>query len=714
MKAVGSKVTRMGLVGCFAALASAVPLGLTMTTIHGALPSSIMFGLLLGSFLAGFFMIFEHLWYGKTGGMISKVLLSASVGAVGGIIGAVLGQTLFHTWGTRLVGSSSSGISVPLSMGAALGWGFTGMAVGLAVTLPFPENRGRWFAASIGGFTGGFVGGLVMQSFRPLMGVTSMTLGLAVLGWIMGIGISWAQQALARFRLQVLEGPGRGSEFILGQSSLLGSDRQCTVRLAGAGIASKHARIEFRDKKPYLEDLGSTQGVIVNDRRMSKHSRGLRHGDLIRMGDNLLRVNASGPAVTKHAATVMVLLALLFPVPGMADTNPVPEGKINQLAPEWPINQPEPEWRINQVDTTRYPLVDIYATVPAQARPGHIRDLSLLEDGTEATVVEIRDLSKSVRDVPLTVSLVVDVSESMKGAKLEEAKKALIDFSRSIPTSASIQLVVFSDTARVVATDLTPDDLGEHAARLTAGGHTALFDAVSMGTELVQERSGRRVVLTLTDGIANRGAASMEKAMADAERAGVSLMFVGLGPDARKNRLTSMAERTGGRAVYTSQPEILSGLFEGMAQDISREVLFRYRAANIDSQVVPVTLRLNTADARVEVTGQYFSPRATFMGSTGKMSWPLILVGLLGPIGLLMASRLTAFELSRSNVLLVEGSAGATRMLTRVLTRHGMTIPMSIGGETLLVNNQPVTGTGTLKPGDTLTWGETTIMRRGK
>ena len=192
MKAVGSKVTRMGLVGCFAALASAVPLGLTMTTIHGALPSSIMFGLLLGSFLAGFFMIFEHLWYGKTGGMISKVLLSASVGAVGGIIGAVLGQTLFNTWGTRLVGSSSSGISVPLSMGAALGWGFTGMAVGLAVTLPFPENRGRWFAASIGGFTGGFVGGLVMQSFRPLMGVVSMTLGLAVLGWIMGIGISWA------------------------------------------------------------------------------------------------------------------------------------------------------------------------------------------------------------------------------------------------------------------------------------------------------------------------------------------------------------------------------------------------------------------------------------------------------------------------------------------------------------------------------------------
>lgn len=696
MKATGSRVTRMSMVGCFAALASAVPLGLTLTVVHGAFPASIMFGLLLGSFLAAFFMIFEHLWYGKSGGMMTKVLVSSSVGAAGGIGGALLGQALFHTWGTRLVGSASSGLSVPLSAGAALGWGLTGAAVGLAVTLPFSENRRRWFAASMGGLGGGFIGGFIMQSFRPLMGVVSMTLGLAVLGLIMGFGISWAQQALARLRLQVLEGPGRGSEFILGQNTVLGSDRQCTVRLAGAGVASKHARIENRDGKPHLEDLGSSQGVIINDRRMSKNSRILRHGDLIRIGDNLLRVNASGPSVTRGAATAMVLLALLAPISVQADTNT------------------EAEWGIKQVDASRYPLVDLYATLPAQARPGQIRDLSLSEGGTEASVLEIRDLSKGVRDVPLTVSLVVDVSKSMKGNKLAEAKKALESFSRSIPPSANIDLVIFSDTVTVLAKNITPGQLPEYTGRLEAGGHTALFDAVAKGTELLQDRSGRKVVLALTDGMANRGTVSMEEALSSAEHDGVSLMFVGLGPDARKNRLTSMAQRTGGKAVYTSRPEVLSGLFEGMAEDISREVLFRYRAAALGSQVVPVTLRLSTADTDIEVAGRYFSPRATFMGTTGTVSWPLILVALLGPLGLLMASRLTAFELSSSNVLLVEGSSNATRMLTRVLTRHGMTVPMAIGGETLLVNNQPVTASKTLKPGDTLTWGETTIMHRGK
>jgi hypothetical protein len=79
----------------------------------------------------------------------------------------------------------------------------------------------------------------------------------------------------------------------------------------------------------------------------------------------------------------------------------------------------------------------------------------------------------------------------------------------------------------------------------------------------------------------------------------------------------------------------------------------------------------------------------------------------------LAAGRLTSYNLSRDPLLLVEGSSQATRLITRVLARDGMTVPMAIGGKTILVNNQPVTGTRTLRPGETLTWGETTILRRG-
>ncbi|UCG38250.1 MAG: VWA domain-containing protein [bacterium] len=696
MKAVGSSVARMTFVGSAAALAAAIPLGLVMVSIHGAWAVSVLFGLMVGGFLAGFITVFEHMWYGRPGHSLSRTVVSTAAGAMGGALGASAGQALFMAWGVRLVDSAVAGIALPLSAGSAVGWGLTGLAVGLAITVPFASGRDRWLPASFGGFAGGLAGGTVMQLFRPLFGTGSLIMGLLVLGGATGLGIAWIQRTMAHLRLQILDGPGRGSEFALGRSAVIGADSRCSVRLTGAGVAQRHARITFREGRAVIEDLGSPRGLRLNDRKVSGQAAALRHGDLIRIGDSLLRINAPGIARARAAAAVALLLCLVAPVQAAAEA------------------EPSPEWRITQVDTSRYPMVDLYAILPGEARPSDIRSVTVTEAGREASVVEVRDLKQGVRDVPLTVSVVLDVSQSMAGEKMEEMKKALSRFSQTIPSDARVHLVVFSDKVSVRARDVSPDLLGQYATGITASGHTALFDAVRAGVGLLEGAAGRRAVLTMTDGKANRGSVSMEESLLAAERSGVSLMFVGLGSDARRNRLTGMALRTGGKAVYTSEPEVLSTLFEGMAEEISREVLFRYRAASRAEQVVPVALRVSTRTGQVEVGSRYFSPRATFMGTSGHGSWLLVLLGLLGPIGLVAAGRLTSFNLSADRVMLVEGSAQATRMLTRVLTRHGMTVPVSIGGETLLVNNRPVSGTRTLRPGETLTWGETTILYRDR
>jgi len=686
----------MSFVGCCAALASAVPLGFVLITAREAAAVTALFGLLLGGFLAAFVTVFERLWYGRTGTILVDAVLSGAVGAVGGAGGATLGQIAFRTWGVRIVNSGAAGIAVPLSLGSSVGWGLSGLAVGLAVTLPFPSQRRSWLAASMGGFAGGLAGGLLMQLFKPLFGPVSLTLGLVALGGATGFGIAWAQRSMSSVRLQVLEGPGRGSEFNLGHDSIIGSDRRCPVRLTGAGVAPRHARISVRSGKPFIEDLGSVGGLVLNERKMSGNTMPLRHGDVIRVGDSLLRVNAPQVALGKAAATAAAVLALFLIVPTTAAA------------------EDAAEWKITQIDTSRYPLVDLYASVPGDARPGDVRMVAISENGRETAIVEVRDLAMGSRDVPLTVSLVVDVSESMAGEKLAQASRAFTRFSESVPPDAAVNLIEFSDEVRVVATRIIPATVAGYASRLEASGHTALFDAVKRGVELLDGVPGRKAVLTLTDGMANRGSVSMEEAMAAAEQAGVSLMFVGLGPDARRNRLTLMAERTGGKTVYTIDPASLSGLFEGMAGDISREVLFRYRAAGSPDQVVPVSLSLTTRSSEVILPGRYFSPRATFLGTSGEGSVGLLILGLLGCAGLLAAGRLTSYNMTTKPILLVEGSSEATRMLTRVLTRHGMTVPMSIGGKTLLVNNKPVTGSRTLKPGETLTWGETTILHKGK
>ena len=709
MKAIGSRINRMTLVGGCAALCAALPLALFLPLTPRSSTMSILFGLILGGFLAGFLTAFELLWTQRTGMLTSRLVPSAIMGALGGALGAWAGNILFKAWGSHLVNSPSAGIMFPLSLGSAAGWGLTGLGVGLAITLPFSSARSRWIHASLGGMAGGIAGGLIMQVFRPLMGSGSLVLGLVGLGSAVGFGISWTEKALSSLRLQVLQGPGRGSEFTLGGSTLIGNDRNCAVRLTEAGVAPRHARIFYKAKRLFFEDLGSPLGSTLNDRKVNGTSAGLSHGDLIRVGRSLLRVNA--PDLAESSGSTVALSVLILTLSLLA---PATAGAAKTDYTLNTQNETRNEARITQFDTSRYPVVDLYATLPGNLRPGAVRTLEVKEGDQVATLLEVRDLQKGVRDVPLTISLVVDTSESMKGQKLQEAKDAIFNFSQTIPSTARINLVAFSDHVRVLSTGLPSSLIYRSASELSAAGHTALFDAINTGVSLLDGKSGRKVVLTITDGIANRGSVSMDEAVISAESKGVSLLFVGLGSDARRNRLEDMSRQTGGKAVFTSNPTELSSLFEAFAMDLSREVLIRYRAPGSMESVVPVTLHLGSGASGSYLESRYLSPQASFFGVTGTSSIILFIFGLLGPAGLFAASRLNSFNMGKAPVLLVEGSSQATRLLTKVLSDEGMTVPMAIGGQTILVNNQPVKGTRTLKGGETLTWGETTILFRKK
>lgn len=703
MKAIGNRVARMSFVGCSAALCAALPLGLILSLSPGASLLAVLFGFIVGGALAGFLTAFDLLWTQRNGELVNRVLQAVAAGSTGGALGAWLGQVLFRLWGNRLVAGPAAGIILPLSFGTAVGWGVTGLGVGLAITLPFQSARPRWLIAAIGGTVGGAVGGLLMQFLQPLMGPVSLIFGLPVFGAAVGFGISWAERALSSLRLQVLEGPGRGSEFTLGKNTLIGSEGKCTVRLTEAGVAPRHARIFRKGSGLFFEDLGSSAGSVLNERKVAGTAAGVSHGDLIAIGKTLLRVNApdlkTGMASTASLAALAGLCIMgLFSAPSAASgLNAASAGRLA---------------RITQVDTSRYPVVDLYTVLPGDLRPGSIHGLAVLEGEKETSLLEVRDLKNGSRDAPLSISIVLDTSSSMRGRKLAEAKDAVYRFSRSIPTEARINLISFNDAVHVISTGLPASLIYRNVADLSASGHTALFDGIVTGSNLIRNEAGRKVVITLTDGMANRGESSMGDAVAAAENDGVSLLFVGLGPDARHVRLGDMAARTGGRAVFTSEPSELSTLFETYAAELSREVLVRYRSTIPDTPVVPVTLRLTSGDTESILNARYLSPRASFVGTSGTSSWVLFLLGFIGPVGLLAAGRLTSYNMAKDAFLLVEGSSRATRLITRVLSNDGMTVPMSIGGKTVLVNNQPVKGTRTLRSGEALTWGDTTILFR--
>ncbi len=87
-------------------------------------------------------------------------------------------------------------------------------------------------------------------------------------------------------RITVTSGTGEGSVFELGREmSVLGRKAVGDVRIPiqDTLVSRRHARITWREGRFFLEDLNSTNGTYVNERRV-QGSTALQHGDMLRIG----------------------------------------------------------------------------------------------------------------------------------------------------------------------------------------------------------------------------------------------------------------------------------------------------------------------------------------------------------------------------------------------------------------------------------------------
>lgn len=95
------------------------------------------------------------------------------------------------------------------------------------------------------------------------------------------------------YRLIFQTGPLKGKRLAIQQGPvIIGRDPDCHIAVADDEISRKHAIIELRDDGFYIRDLGSLNGLIVNDRpcRESK----LKHGDNLEIGRTKIHFQQMG------------------------------------------------------------------------------------------------------------------------------------------------------------------------------------------------------------------------------------------------------------------------------------------------------------------------------------------------------------------------------------------------------------------------------------
>jgi pSer/pThr/pTyr-binding forkhead associated (FHA) protein len=96
----------------------------------------------------------------------------------------------------------------------------------------------------------------------------------------------------ATLKIAVVEGPDAPITVAFqGPRLLIGRSGSCDLMLADSQISRQHAAVECEGAEFVLVDLGSANGIHVDDiaQRVTRHV--LRDGDVIRLGHNVLKVS---------------------------------------------------------------------------------------------------------------------------------------------------------------------------------------------------------------------------------------------------------------------------------------------------------------------------------------------------------------------------------------------------------------------------------------
>ena len=89
----------------------------------------------------------------------------------------------------------------------------------------------------------------------------------------------------------VVDGPGTRHELTTGRN-VIGRGTEADLRLPDTGVSRKHVDVVLDGGTATVEDLGSTNGTLVNGRRVSRQA--LADGDVIRLGHSVLVYQQDG------------------------------------------------------------------------------------------------------------------------------------------------------------------------------------------------------------------------------------------------------------------------------------------------------------------------------------------------------------------------------------------------------------------------------------
>lgn len=210
-------------------------------------------------------------------------------------------------------------------------------------------------------------------------------------------------------------------------------------------------------------------------------------------------------------------------------------------------------------------------------------------------LVELRPTATAtVAALPLNLSLVLDRSGSMRGAKIERLREAVLAVLDGLQAQDTLSVIAFNNKARVLVPSQAATEAGKAAIsaeirRLNADGGTNMAPAMEAALHELWQRVGPETggagaaatramnpavtrMLLLTDGITEKEKRCLDQA--DAARGmGVPIVALGIGRDWNDKLLETIGERSGGSADYVRNADDIPRHFQRTVQQMQAVAL---------------------------------------------------------------------------------------------------------------------------------------------
>jgi hypothetical protein len=242
----------------------------------------IVFGLVMGVFFGSSDGILSSI----THHLIRGVMHGALLGAVGGMIGCIVSQGILFLVGNVIIHSTKDMNLIGFPISRAIGWAVLGIFIGLVDGV----RSGSWNKMKVGilgGISGGFLGGLVLEYLRLIMPniVFARMFGLILFGLFIGFFYGLVESQLSFGTLRILNGRNKGKEFLINQRRMrLGFTKKNDIVLNEySNIADQHAELRCKKNEVIIKNINKRKPLIVNDDKVSEHH--LKFEDVIQIGN---------------------------------------------------------------------------------------------------------------------------------------------------------------------------------------------------------------------------------------------------------------------------------------------------------------------------------------------------------------------------------------------------------------------------------------------